>query len=220
MAIIGIILTIISILVALGFGILTLLRPKIRYASAKASLSRCLIDQLFENGWGIIETWGKLRVSHKFVTIIDSKLSYLMDEKYTSGKTLESMGDTFPPLYFFERVGNDEAASIPAFPRELFTTIKLSPGNGEQEFNIQFVLGGNFAKEFSTLFFQGALSTIGGMFLPLKIRFQYEYNGGFYWTPDFDIPCAVFSNKGWTKNGLRHIDKNGDVLELRYKSTP
>jgi hypothetical protein len=211
-----ILIAVVTIALTILFGIPIIIKPTVQCDPSSACLYRCLTRPLFDQGWGIFEVKGKLRVSHKPVTVVDAKLSYEMDQQYTKGKELKPMGETFPPLHFFERVSNDKGRSTCSFARQGFTTIALSPGGGEKPFSIQFTLGGNFAATFSRLFFDGELCTIEKMFFPLRIRFEYEHNGNFYWTDDFDVNCHEFSNMGWTPDGGKWIHADGTIADVIY----
>ncbi len=181
-------------------------------------LARCLTTPVFKEGWGIVTVSGKLRVSHQSVTVVDAQLSYKMDQRHVRPSS-RSMGKTFPPLFVFQRVANDERASTVSFSRQNFDTIKLVPGEGEKEYRGHFTLGGNFAAEYSADFFGGKFSTLDKMFIPMKIRFQYEHNGRFYWTKRFDVCVAPFDNMGWTPEGPKYIDQEGRLIDVIYRQS-
>ena len=87
-------------------------------------LVRCLTTPVFKEGWGIVTVSGKLRVSNHPVTVVDAELSYKMDQQHQRPNS-KSMGSTFPPLFVFQRVANDERASTVSSPRQNFEAIKL-----------------------------------------------------------------------------------------------
>lgn len=189
-------------------------RPKV-YFEGQGILCRCLTPEVFGKGWGIISVNGKLRVSHKPVTVVNAELSYEMDRQHVR-PSQKHMGDTFPPLHVFIRVSNDEAGSIGLQGRDTFTPVKLIPGEGEQAVAVQFALGGNFAEEYSEDFFGRKFSTVDRMFIPMMVRFQYEHNGHFYWSKKFRILVAPFFNQGWTLEGPKWINEKGQLVEVRY----
>jgi hypothetical protein len=191
-------------------------KPRVRCDPASNGvLYRCLTKPAFELGWGIFRITGKLRVSNKPVTIVDAELSYLMEERFIR-KSPKKMDANFPPLMTFPRVANDDQSSTVSFLREHFDVIKLTPSGGEQQFNISFTLGGNFAEEYSRDFFDQKLSTISDMFIQMQIRFQYEHNGEFYWTDKFDIFVHPFGDRGWTREGSVYINEQGEVIHVRH----
>jgi hypothetical protein len=206
--------TFLGIIVTVVIYKLTARKPKI-HAHAEGILCRCLTSPVFSQGWGIVSLTGKLRVSHRPVTVVDAQLSYKMDASHVR-KNDKLLEESIPPLHVFVRVGNDENGSIPALSRRLFDPISLIPGHGEQPFKINFALGGNFAEEYSIDFFGGQLSSDGGMFIPMLVRFEYEDNGHFNWTNDFPVRVAPFSRQGWTPDGPRWIDDAGNLVEVRY----
>jgi hypothetical protein len=204
-----------GILIPLVLYWLTVARGPRVYVNGNGLLCRCLTPQVFREGWGIIAVNGKVTVSHKPVTIVDAELSFKMDKKQIRPST-KSMGDGFPPLHTFVRVGNDEAGSMPALPRRLFTPVTLTPGEGEQPINVRFALGGHFAEEYSQDFFSGKLSARDRMFITMMIRFEYENNGRFYWSKRFKILVHPNGRQGWTPQGPLWIDDDGQPVEVRY----
>ena len=194
-------------------------KPKVSFeCPGNGTLSRCLTKPVFDEGWGVFSVSGKLRVSNRPVTVVDAKLTYKMDSKHVRPSN-KKMGDDFPPLAYFPRIANDERGSICAPTREGFTTIKLIPGEGEQAVRVHFILGGNFSSEYSRDFFERKFSTVGSMFIPMMIRFQYEDNGKFHWTEDYSVLVYPFSNMGWTSQGLKYIDEQGKLIEV-FHTTP
>jgi hypothetical protein len=215
-----ILLTVIGIVVAIVIPFvvykLTARKPRVFFDThGNGVLSRCLTKPLFKEGWGIVTITGKLRVSHQAVTVVDAQLSYKMDRHHVRPST-KSMGKTFPPLFVFQRVANDETFSTVAFSRQNFDTIKLVPGEGEKPYCGHFTLGGNFAEEYSADFFGGKFSTLDKMFIPMMIRFEYEHNGRFYWTNRFNVLVCEFGNMGWTPQGPKYIDEEGRLLDVEY----
>jgi hypothetical protein len=189
-------------------------RPRLAFEqTGNGLLVRHLVKPMFDQGWGIISLGGKLRVSHQSVTVVDAQLAYKMDPAHVRPSD-KFMDEHFPPLFIFERVGND--GTIPAFPRRSFDPIKVTPGGGEQLFTLQFCLGGNFAEAYSDDFFSGKFTSLGRLSIPMLIRFQYEYNGKFYWTKDFTMPICPMSNQGWTSNGPQWIDDEAHVRHVEH----
>jgi hypothetical protein len=132
--------------------------PKV-YFEGNGILCRCLTSPAYHDGWGITPVKGKMRTSHKQVTVVDAELYYKMDKKHVRSSS-KIMGKGFPPLHKFVRVANDQQGSIGALTRQSFTPVKLMPGEGEQSVSVEFALGGNFAEEYSKDFFSGALSSL------------------------------------------------------------
>jgi hypothetical protein len=204
-----------GILIPIAIYMLSVARKPQIHFEGNGILCRCLIQPVFHKGWGIISLTGRLRASHKPVTIVDAEFSYKMDESHIRPST-KFMGETFPPLYIFSRVANDERGSTVSLPRRGFTTIRVVPGEGERQLDVQFTLGGNFAEEYSEDFFTGVLSMHSGMFIPMMVRFQYEHNGKFHWTKHFDVLVVPYANMGWTSDGPKYIDEKGRIVEVRY----
>jgi hypothetical protein len=215
LAVVGVLGTLAGVAATIAVYKLTARKPRVFFDShGNGVLSRCL--PALKDGWGIISVSGKLRVSHKPVTIVDAQLAYKMDPAHVRLNS-KPMCETFPPLFVFERVANDERASTVSLSRRSFDTIKVVPGEGEKDYRGHFTLGGHFAAEYSADFFEGKLSSVGDMFIPMMIKFEYEYNGDFHWTEYFNIivhPCA---NMGWTPNGPKYINEDGEPLNVVYK---
>ncbi len=215
LTVVGILVAIVGVLVTYAIYKLTAARrPHIQF-EGQGTLSRCLTPPVFEKGWGIVSLAGKMRVSHQPVTVVDAELSYMMDPAHVRPNS-KYMGETFPPLFVFERVANDERASTVALRRQDFDSIRLVPGHGEQPVRIHFTLGGNFAEEYSKDFFDGTFSSVSRMFVPMMVRFEYEYNGQFFWTEKFSIHVCPFGNQGWTPDGPKYIDASGRLLDVRH----
>jgi hypothetical protein len=218
LALVGTLCGLAGVVVTIVIYRLSARKPRVAFdAPGNGTLSRCI--PALNDGWGIVSITGKLRVSHKPVTIVDAQLVYKMDREHIRPSS-KSMGAAFPPLFEFVRVANDERASTISLRRRDFDTIKLVPGDGEKVYRGHFSLGGNFATEYSADFFGGKLSSNNRMFISMLIRFEYEYNGHFYWTPYSKVRIAPFSNMGWTPAGPKYINKEGEILHVEYRSDP
>jgi hypothetical protein len=189
-------------------------RPRV-YFGGGGILTRCLTAPAFRDGWGIFTVSGTLRVSHRAVTVVNAELSYRMPWQHVR-PSAKYMDAGFPPLVTFPRVADDEQATIPALGRRDFNTVALTPGGGERQVKVNFALGGNFAEVYSDDFFSHTLSSDGGMFIPMLVRFQFDDNGRLRWTKNFPVRVAPFYNQGWTPDGPQWIDANGAMQDVRH----
>ena len=155
---------------------------------------------------GVFNVQGRLTAKYKPVTVVDTKLSFYMDEKDLHGFLF--CGDGFPPKMDFHRY--DEDGKPVYFEHDPELTIMLTP-DSSVDIKQQFEMNGNFAIEYGAEFFESKFAT-GPHFTMCYISFKYRYKGELYWTEEFVIPVHSYKNMVYDKPKPYYIDEHGKPL--------